>query len=301
MNTKIAVLMGGPSSERDVSLNSGKAMFTACETLGYDTISVEFEDDILSHLNTLKTVDLVLIALHGGIGENGRIQGMFESLGIRYTGSDALSSAICMDKHISKLLAEDVGISTPKWKRFRKGKSISKLEHEFPCVIKPNSEGSTIGLTIVDDENKFDSAVELAFSYDDEILIEQFIAGKEITVSIVGNEVLPIIEIKPSHDLYDYECKYTKGMTEYICPAELDEILTKKIQQTALDIFNLFKCRHYVRVDFRLDKSDQYWFLEVNTLPGMTDTSLVPKAAAVCGNSFEQLVDSIIQQALGNE
>ncbi|MBC8322699.1 MAG: D-alanine--D-alanine ligase [Candidatus Marinimicrobia bacterium] len=301
MNTKIAVLMGGPSSERDVSLNSGKAMFTACETLGYDTISVEFEDDIISHLDTLNRVDLVLIALHGGIGENGRIQGMLESLGIRYTGSDALSSAICMDKHISKLLAEDVGISTPKWRRIRKGKSVNKNEHELPCVIKPNSEGSTIGLTIVDEESIFDSAVETAFEYDDEILIEQFIDGKEITVSIVENEVLPIIEIKPSHELYDYECKYTKGMTDYICPAELDENLTNMIQQTALEIYSLLKCRHYARVDFRLDKNNQHWFLEVNTLPGMTDTSLVPKAAAANGVSFEQLVNSIIQQALGNE
>ncbi len=301
MNTTIAVLMGGPSSERDVSINSGKAMFTACESLGYDTILIEFEDDILSHLDTLNRVDLVLIALHGGIGENGRIQGMFESLGIRYTGSDALSSAICMDKHISKLLAEDVGISTPKWKRIRKGKTINKFEYALPCVIKPNSQGSTIGLTIVNEESNFDFAIKKAFEYDDEILIEQFIDGKEITVSIVGNEVLPIIEIKPSHDLYDYECKYTKGMTEYICPAELDEILTNKIQQTALEIYKLFKCRHYVRVDFRLDKNDQHWFLELNTLPGMTDTSLVPKAAAVRGNTFEQLVDSIIQQALGTE
>tara|TARA_B100001079_G_scaffold138159_1_gene118397 strand:+ start:1938 stop:2840 length:903 start_codon:yes stop_codon:yes gene_type:complete len=300
MSAKIAVLMGGPSSERDVSLNSGKAMFTACESLGYNTISVEFEDDILSHLDTLKHVDLVLIALHGGIGENGRIQGMFESLGIRYTGSDALSSAICMDKHISKLLAEDVGIFTPRWKRIKKGKTINKLEYALPCVIKPNSEGSTIGLTIVYEESKFDSAVELAFSYDNEILIEQFIDGKEITVSIVENEVLPIIEIKPSHDLYDYECKYTKGMTEYICPAELDENLTNMIHQTALEIYTLLKCRHYARVDFRLDNNNQYWFLEVNTLPGMTDTSLVPKAAAANGVKFEQLIDSIIQQALAN-
>ncbi len=301
MNTTIAVLMGGPSSERDVSINSGKAMFTACESLGYDTILIEFEDNILSHLDTLNRVDLVLIALHGGIGENGCIQGMFESLEIRYTGSDALSSAICMDKHISKLLAKDVGISTPKWNRIRKGKTINKVEYALPCVIKPNSQGSTIGLTIVDEESNFDFAIDKAFEYDDEILIEQFIDGKEITVSIVGNEVLPIIEIKPSHDLYDYGCKYTIGMTEYICPAEIDEILTNKIQQTALEIYKLFKCRHYARVDFRLDKNDQHWFLEVNTLPGMTDTSLVPKAAAAIGVSFEQLVDNIIQQALGNE
>lgn len=298
MSTKIAVLMGGTSSERKVSLSSGKAMFAASAALGYDAISVEFENDILSHLDTLKSVDIVLIALHGGIGENGRIQGMFESLGIRYTGSDALSSAICMDKHISKLLAEDVGIATPRWKRIRKGQSIYKNEFDYPFVVKPNSEGSTIGLTIVHNENDYDSAVEEAFKYDDEILIEEFISGKEITVSIVGEDVLPIIEIRPEHGLYDYECKYTKGMTEYICPAELNEDLTKRIKQTAFEVYKLLKCRHYGRVDLRLDNNNQHWFLELNTLPGMTDTSLVPKAAKATGISFEQLIGKIIKQSL---
>ena len=298
MSTKIAVLMGGSSSEREVSLSSGKAMFAASAALGYDAISVEFENDILSHLDTLKSVDIVLIALHGGIGENGRIQGMFESLGIRYTGSDALSSAICMDKHISKLLAEDVGIATPRWKRIRKGQSIYKNEFDYPFVVKPNSEGSTIGLTIVHNENDYDSAVEEAFKYDDEILIEEFISGKEITVSIVGEDVLPIIEIRPEHGLYDYECKYTKGMTEYICPAELNEDLTKRIKQTAFEVYKLLKCRHYGRVDLRLDNNNQHWFLELNTLPGMTDTSLVPKAAKAAGISFEQLIGKIIKQSL---
>ena len=298
MSTKIAVLMGGSSSEREVSLSSGKAMFAASAALGYDAISVEFKDDILSHLDTLKSVDIVLIALHGGIGENGRIQGMFESLGIRYTGSDALSSTICMDKHISKLLAEDVGIATPRWKRIRKGQSIYKNEFDYPFVVKPNSEGSTIGLTIVHNENDYDSAVEEAFKYDDEILIEEFISGKEITVSIVGEDVLPIIEIRPEHGLYDYECKYTKGMTEYICPAELNEDLTKRIKQTAFEVYKLLKCRHYGRVDLRLDNNNQHWFLELNTLPGMTDTSLLPKAAKATGISFEQLIGKIIKQSL---
>ena len=298
MSTKIAVLMGGPSSEREVSLSSGKAMFAACAALGYDAISLEFENDILSHLDTLKSVDIVLIALHGGIGENGRIQGMFESLGIRYTGSDALSSAICMDKHISKLLAEDIGIATPRWKRIRKGQSIYKNEFDYPFVVKPNSEGSTIGLTIVHNENDYDSAVEEAFKYDDEILIEEFISGKEITVSIVGEDVLPIIEIRPEHGLYDYECKYTKGLTEYICPAELNKDLTKRIKQTAFEVYKLLKCRHYGRVDLRLDNNNQHWFLELNTLPGMTDTSLVPKAAKAAGISFEQLIGNIIKQSL---
>ena len=299
MSTKVAVLMGGPSSEREVSLLTGKAMVQACMANGYDTIKIEFENDIIAHLDRLQSVDVVLLALHGGIGENGRIQGMFESLGIRYTGSDALSSAMCMDKHISKLLAEDVGIATPKWQRIRKGKSINN-EFGYPCVVKPNSEGSTIGLSIVNSEGDINTAIDLAFNYDDEILIEEYIEGKEITVSIVDGNMLPIVEIKPSHGLYDYECKYTKGLTEYICPAELDEHLTKKIQQTALEVYKLLKCRHYGRVDFRLDEDDQHWFLELNTLPGMTDTSLVPKAAKAVGMSFEQLIGKIIEQAMQN-
>ncbi len=299
MSTKVAVLMGGPSSEREVSLDSGKAMINACIANGFDTIEVEFENDIMPHLNTLQNVDVVLLALHGGIGENGRIQGMFESIGIRYTGSDALSSAMCMDKHISKLLAEDVGISTPDWQRIRQGKPINN-ELGYPCVVKPNSEGSTVGLTIVKSASGFHAAVEEAFKFDDEILIEKYIGGREITVSIIGEEVLPIIEIIPSHGLYNYECKYTKGLTEYICPAELDDNLNKKIQQTAFEIYKLLKCRHYGRVDFRMDKNDQHWFLELNTLPGMTDTSLVPKAAKAVGMSFENLIGNIIERAMQN-
>ncbi len=299
MSLKVAVLMGGPSSEREVSLNTGNAMVEACKQNGFETIPIEFEEDILTHLSTLQNADVVLMALHGGIGENGRIQGMFESLGICFTGSDALSSAMCMDKHISKLLAEDVGIDTPKWRRIKKGNKINN-EIGYPCVVKPNSEGSTVGLTIVDSEEELDAAVDLAFTYDDEILIEKYIAGKEITCSIVGNDVLPLIEIKPSHDLYDYECKYTKGLTEYICPTELNKEITESIQKTSLDVYKLLKCRHYGRVDFRLDNDEKHWFLEVNTLPGMTDTSLVPKAAKAVGMSFKDLIRSIIEQAIKN-
>lgn len=299
MSLKVAVLMGGPSSEREVSLNTGNAMVEACKQNGFETIPIEFEEDILTHLSTLQNADVVLMALHGGIGENGRIQGMFESLGICFTGSDALSSAMCMDKHISKLLAEDVGIDTPKWRRIKKGNKINNVIG-YPCVVKPNSEGSTVGLTIVDSEEELDAAVDLAFTYDDEILIEKYIAGKEITCSIVGNDVLPLIEIKPSHDLYDYECKYTKGLTEYICPTELNKEITESIQKTSLDVYKLLKCRHYGRVDFRLDNDEKHWFLEVNTLPGMTDTSLVPKAAKAVGMSFKELIRSIIEQAIKN-
>jgi len=298
MSTTIAVLMGGPSSERDVSLQSGKAIQRACENLAFDTTSVVFDTNIMDHLDTLLNVDLVLIALHGGLGENGRIQGLFESLGIQFTGSDALSSAICMDKHISKLLVKDVGISTPKWMRIRKNESFNKSLIEYPCVVKPNSEGSTIGLTIVDHVNQLEEAIKKALAYDNEILVEDYIAGKELTVSVLGDDILPIVEIRPSHALYDYECKYSKGLTEYYCPAELDNKLSKNIQETTSEIYNHLKCRHYGRVDFRLDNDNKCWFLEVNTLPGMTETSLVPKAAKAAGITFDKLIHNIIIQAL---
>jgi len=231
------------------------------------------------------------------MGENGRIQGMLESLGIRYSGSDALSSAMCMDKHISKLLVKDIGIRTPKWSQLRKDDIDSLPKITYPCVVKPNSEGSTIGLTIVKKESKLKDAMKLAFHYDDEILIEDYIGGKELTVSIVGNDVLPIVEIQPTHSVYDYECKYTKGLTKYICPADLPKDLTEKIQKKSLKIFKLLKCRHYGRVDFRLDENNQCWFLEVNTLPGMTETSLLPKSASAGGMSFDQLIQEIITQS----
>ncbi len=299
MSTTIAVLMGGPSAERDISLQTGKAMLTACEKLGYDTTPVTFSNNIVDYLYTLQKVDLVLIALHGGIGENGQIQGLFESLGIRYTGSNALSSAICMDKHISKLLVEDVGIDTPKWEYLR---IENRIENKFgyPCVVKPNSEGSTFGVTIVENERAFKPAVNGAFEFGDEIIIEEYIEGRELTVAVIADEVYPIIEIKPEHGLYDYECKYTKGLSDYICPADLDHELTDMIQETSLKIYKLLKCCHYGRVDFRLDRQDRFWFLELNTLPGMMDTSLVPKAAKAVYMSFEQLIDKIIKLALGN-
>lgn len=298
MTIQVAVLMGGLSSERDVSFHTGKAMVSACQSLGYKTVPVEFSRDIFNHLDTLKNADIVLIALHGGIGENGNIQGMFESLGIRYTGSDALSSAMCMDKHISKLLAEDIGVATPGWQQIRRGQSLEIPSLTFPVVVKPNSEGSTIGLTIVHKTEELSAAVETAFQYDDELLVEDYIPGKEITVSVLGNTLLPIIEIRPTHEVYDYECKYQQGMTDYICPADLPDGLTESIQATALEMYSLLKCRHYGRVDFRLDENNKHWFLEINTLPGMTNTSLVPKAAMAHGLSFTQIIEKIIKQAL---
>jgi len=295
---KIAVIMGGVSAERAVSLNTGDAIVKACKAIGHIVIPVTLEDTLGPLIPELKQADLVFNALHGGQGENGVIQGFFESLGIPYTGSGPLSSALCMDKHFSKSIAHHNGILTPFWQCVRSVEvTIDPERFKYPLVVKPNDQGSTVGISIVRQEEDLRQAIESALRYSESVIIENFIAGRELTVTILGDEVYPIVEIIPSHEVYDYECKYIQGLTEYICPANLSEAETEDIQKTAMDIFRLFHCRHYGRVDFRFDSHGKAWFLEVNTLPGMTATSLVPKAAKASGVSFEELVHKIITEA----
>ena len=296
---KIGVMYGGTSAEREVSLSSGQAVVSACETLRHEVISLDPKDGLSNQLTELKSVDVVFNGLHGGDGENGVIPGFLESIGVRYTGSGNEASAICMDKRVSKALVFRKEFLTPEWVSLS-GEDEIPMDHDigYPLVIKPNSQGSTIGLTVVSEPSQLKEAVALARKYDTVVLMESFVAGREITVTIIGDKAFPIVEIVPSHDLYDYECKYTKGMTEYFCPADLDETLTQAVQDTSLRIHNLLGCRHYSRVDFRLDKNNKAWFLEVNTLPGMTETSLVPKAAGAAGLSFPDLIQAIINEAL---
>ena len=296
---KIGVLMGGSSSERDVSLNSGKAISNACLELGYEVINFDPKDGFSSIAVEIKNVDLVFNALHGGDGENGVISSKLNNLGVKYTGSEKESSAICIDKDTSKTIIKRENYFTPDWLLLKKDDRTPEVKNlSFPLVVKPNSEGSTIGLSVVQDESKLNDAIELARNFDSKVLIESFIDGREITVGIIAGKPLPIIEIIPSHELYDYECKYTKGMTDYICPPDLEENISLSIQNIALKIHRLLKCRHYSRVDFRLDKNNKPWFLEINTHPGMTETSLLPKSAAVAGIDFNSLINIIIKKAL---
>ena len=296
---KIGVLMGGNSSEREVSLSSGKAIVNACKKLEHDVKEFDPKEDFNSLSVEIKKVDLVFNALHGGDGENGVISSKLDSLGVKYTGSEEEASAICINKDKSKKIVKKEDYYTPNWVILKKDDSktpdISNLN--FPLVVKPNSEGSTIGLSIIQDESKLIDAIKLARIYDDNVLIETFIAGREITVGVIAEESYPIVEIIPTHELYDYECKYTKGMTNYICPAKIDKKLSKKIKKIGLDIHQLLKCRHYSRVDFRLDENNIPWFLELNTHPGMTETSLLPKSAAAAGIDFNSLINKIIKQA----
>jgi len=289
--------MGGPGEEREISLKSGKAIQLALDDIGYNVLSITMENKLGDIISDLHSVDLVFLGLHGSIGENGTIQGFLESLGIKYTGSDPLSSAICMDKNISKIIARDSKVNTPNWKIVTRDQTLNEDNSEFPLVIKPNDQGSTVGLTVVHDESELGPALNLAYNYSSSVMVEQFIEGRELTVTLIGGKALPVCEIIPSHELYDYECKYTSGMSKYVCPADIDLDLTKRVQEITERLFDVLKCRHYSRADFRLDHEDNLWFLEMNTLPGMTDTSLAPMAAKAAGFSFNDLIDRIVLQA----
>ncbi len=295
---KILVIMGGSSPEREVSLNSGQAIYQACLYAGYETDQLIIKDDIGDHIDRLQQHDLVFNALHGGQGENGVVQGFLDSINVRYTGSGTLSSAICMDKAISKKLVRLAGYDTADWEYIDPKFNTDKPGwSSFPAVVKPNDLGSTIGLSIVQSVDNLPNAIRAAGRHSDEIMIEKFIDGREITVAVLGDTVLPVVEIVPTHAFYDYECKYTAGKSEYGCPADIPSDLAELIQASAGEIYRTLKCAHYARIDFRLDYNNRFWFLEANTLPGMTATSLVPKAAIAAGITFDDLINKIIMLA----
>ena len=297
---KVVILMGGNSKERQVSLQSGNAVFRACKQIGYMTSIIDMTEDIDYYLNELKKYDVVFIGLHGGEGENGTIQKTLEQNEIVFTGSDSKSSALCMDKNLSKIKAKDIGIPTPKWNLIKNVSNIDFNMQNFPVIVKPNDQGSTVGLHLVEKIDNFKSSIENSLEFSNKVLIEEFISGKEITVPILGDLTLPIVEIKPKSGFYDYKSKYTKGLTDYICPANIDEELSIKLKEYSIQIHRRFGCSHYSRVDFRIDNNNKPFFLEINTLPGMTDTSLVPISASSIGISFSSLIKKIIDLTLAS-
>jgi len=295
---KIAVLMGGPGEEKDVSLKSGQAIIKALNHNGYDVTSIILDTKLEKLVKDLLSVDLVFLGLHGNIGENGTIQGFLDALGIIYTGSGPLSSAICMDKNISKIIAKNNGIMTPKWKLCNT--AIDDAKMNYPVIVKPNGQGSTVGLRIAHNESELKPALEYAFNYDNSVLVEEYIQGRELTVMLIDGKAQPVCEIIPSHEFYDYECKYTAGMSKYICPAEIDDNISNYVKKISENLFDLLKCENYSRADFRMDDQNKFWFLEMNTLPGMTDTSLAPMSALAAGISFNELIDKIVMYAWNN-
>ena len=295
---KIAVLMGGPGEEKDVSLKSGQAIIKALNHNGYDVTSIILDTKLEKLVKELLSVDLVFLGLHGNIGENGTIQGFLDALGIIYTGSGPLSSAICMDKNISKIIAKNNGIMTPKWNLCNT--VIHDAKMNYPVIVKPNGQGSTVGLQIAHNESELKPALEYAFNYDNSVLVEEYIQGRELTVMLIDGKAQPVCEIIPSHEFYDYECKYTAGMSKYICPAEIDDNISNYVKKISENLFDLLKCENYSRADFRMDDQNKFWFLEMNTLPGMTDTSLAPMSALAAGISFNELIDKIVMHAWNN-
>ena len=294
---KIGILMGGISGEREISILTGNAVLEACNKIGYDTTQIILGENINGIIEELQSMDKIFISLHGGIGENGTIQGFLETLGIPYTGSGPLSSAIGMNKHISKSLVRQNGILTPNWHTIVfKDVNNDCRDLDYPLVVKPNDQGSSLGVTIVKNDIELEKAKISAFKYGSEIIIEKFIHGRELSVSVIGGDVYPIIEIIPSHKMYDYNCKYSQGMSTYQCPAHLSSEQENEIQAVAKNIYKIHNCRSYSRIDFRFSESGEAWFLEINTLPGMTDTSLVPIAFKAQGGNFEELIQKIVEE-----
>jgi D-alanine-D-alanine ligase len=339
----IIVLTGGVSSERNVSIVSSKAIAKGLRESGHNVKVIDpvygtkqpSEDEIINsrpsignefptaeelkayssrnvieciNSNLFDNIDIVFLGLHGKFGEDGRIQSLLELRGVKYTGSQVTSSAMAMDKDISKIMFKHFDIPTPDW--FMVDIDSYSLNHvdekinayfEYPVVIKPNDEGSTVGLSIVQpdvEDVQLRKALEHAFDYSSRIMVEQYIDGRELTVAVLGEEALPVVEIKPKEGFYDYEHKYTSGKTEYFCPADLPDELSNELRIKALTAHRALNCRAYSRVDFRLNSKNEYFCLEVNTLPGMTELSLVPKAAKAVNISFPELLNKIIELSL---
>ncbi|HVP57959.1 MAG TPA: D-alanine--D-alanine ligase [bacterium] len=306
----IQVLMGGASAEREVSLASGSAIARGLASAGHAVTLYDFNPAAgrdVRHLlgaQDFEQAELIFIALHGGEGEDGRIQAVLELAGKPYTGSGVRSSAVCMDKMISKIIFEHHGVPTPPWAYLRRDEAASWRGNEAiaslgqPLVVKPVDQGSTIGISIVDEPSGLGRAIEVALEHADAVVFEKYIEGRELSTSIVGDEVFPTVEIKPKQGFYDYKRKYTKGMTDYECPAPIELAVAKRVAADALKAYRACGCEGFGRVDSRLDAKGTAYFLEINTIPGMTETSLVPMAARAKGITFEALVDRIADLGL---
>ncbi|HVE79525.1 MAG TPA: D-alanine--D-alanine ligase [Gemmatimonadaceae bacterium] len=326
---KITVLLGGVSSERDVSLASGVRIAQALRSRGHQVTAVDTARGVLDEAgerallvgDTMKTrppsldqlealsrtalspalgtlpairqADVIFLALHGGQGEDGTIQALLDLVGVTYTGSGHLGSALAMDKDLAKHLFRASGVGTADW--LMAPVTVDQVERTLglPVVVKPSKQGSTVGLTLVKERAQIAAAIAEARKYDDEVMIERFVPGRELTVPVIGGRAFPVGEIFPKHEIYDYECKYTKGMAVEEFPAKLTPEQTAEVQRQALAAFAALKLRGYARIDFRLAPDGRFYCLEANTLPGMTELSLVPQSAAAAGVSFPELCERI--------
>jgi len=298
---RIGVIMGGASMEREVSLKSGNAILQALKRLGYQALPVVIEEDVLNPIKELK-IEIAFLALHGGWGEDGRIQAMFEFLKIPYTGSGVVASALAMNKPHSKAVFLQRGIPTPKYCPAVSEQFVfAEMNFELPVVIKPSAEGSTVGVGIVRKREDFAPALLEAKKYDEVPMVEEFIAGREITCGVLESEPLEVVEIVPRSGFYDYQAKYTPGASEYIVPARLQEKTRALIRELSQRAYDALHCQGAARVDFRLHSEAGPFVLELNTIPGMTERSLLPMSAKAKGIEFDQLVERILKSALAKK
>ncbi len=302
---RVAVLKGGRSAEREVSLNSGAQVTAALTSIGFDVVEIDTgETEFVSELSSADA-DVVFIALHGRFGEDGTVQGLCELLELPYVGSGVLSSALAIDKVMSKLFYTQAGLATPDYVVLRRGElfDIDVIVNELggKLVVKPANEGSSVGMTIVHDPSELPAAIEKAFACDRDVLVEKFIAGVEVTVAVIGNDdvvALPTLEIVPVHEFYDYESKYVPGMSRHIIPARVSEAARDECQRLSMAAHKTLGCRGISRSDTIVAEDGAVWLLETNTIPGMTATSLVPDAAREAGIEFPQLCAMLVEFAL---
>lgn len=295
---KVGIIMGGPSSEREISLNTGNEILKNLDRSKYTPVPVVF-DRLDELVEKTKDIDMGFIALHGRYGEDGTVQGLLECLGVPYTGCGVLSSAICMNKDVSKRLFRQAGLNTADWILVeRGGKFDSRALEELglPLVVKPASEGSSFGVTIARSLNEVNNAVSRAMKYDREVILERYIEGDEITCSILNGKMLPVLAIKPKSAFFDYASKYADGGADEYA-VELDPAIHGRVEGLALGAYHVMKCSVYARIDMILREGIPF-ILEANTLPGMTKNSLLPKSAAAAGISFSRLLDIIIESSL---
>jgi D-alanine-D-alanine ligase len=301
---RVGVLMGGPSSEREISLKSGKAVLSALKDSGVEAVGIDITtDNKEENIRLLNNNDLdcVFIALHGRFGEDGTIQEILEQVDLPYTGSGVAASRLAMDKIGALIAFKAGGLYVPRSQFLERSvydkEGSFKNELDFPLVIKPANHGSSIGLSIVEFEQELPQAIQLAFQFDQRIVIEKYISGRELTVGVLDEKPLAVIEIVPKHKFFDFEAKYQAGLTDYIVPAILDKQIEQKVQQAGLKAHKLLGCFGCSRTDIILSQDNLPFVLETNTIPGMTSTSLLPKAAKVLGFSFNQLCIKLLELA----
>ena len=292
---KVAVLMGGRSGEREISLRSGNAVLAALVNAGVDAHGIDVDEHIFNHLQDEKFKH-AFIALHGRGGEDGCIQGGLEMIGLPYTGSGVMASSICMDKIMTKKIWLAMGISTPRFSEIHDSTKFKDVANHLglPFIVKPSCEGSSLGIAKITSEAEFVVACLKAHAFSGELMAEEWVQGGEYTVSVLDDEALPVIQLQTPHDFYDFEAKYKSNDTQYLLPCGLDEMAEVQLQVQALQAFRATGAASWGRVDVMLDDQGKSWFLEVNTVPGMTDHSLVPMAAKHIGIDFQQLVLRIL-------